>query len=91
MPIGWPFILYCVAIYYHENVKICPNTWKIVTVKYSVDNDIQIFSTLSLWNMSHYKEKDYCLKIDYILLVFQLLLDLQPKRMERKTLTFLYL
>lgn len=24
MPIGWLFVLYSVAIYYHENVKICP-------------------------------------------------------------------
>lgn len=91
MPIGWLFVLYSVAIYYHENVKICPI--------YLEDSDSQIqcrqwytnLFTSSLWNMSHYKENDYCLKIDYILLVFQLLLDLQPKLMERKTLTFLYL
>lgn len=24
MPIGWLFVLYSVAIYYRENVKICP-------------------------------------------------------------------
>lgn len=40
--------LYSLAIYHHENVKICSNIWKIVTVKYSVDDDTQFFSTSSL-------------------------------------------